>query len=99
MEIVVDAYSEEERAMGWYYYLEDQLRFPFRANCIVRRETSPLVIGEEVEVIKMAPEAECEHEMLVMIRWQRRSLTVPLEQLKPSKANNQPLQALMPFIK
>ena len=23
MEIVVDAYDEEERAMGWYYYLAD----------------------------------------------------------------------------
>jgi len=23
MEIIVDAYDEEERAMGWYYYLED----------------------------------------------------------------------------
>lgn len=31
MEIVVDAYDETERAMGWYYYLEDKLRFPFSA--------------------------------------------------------------------
>ena len=23
MEIVVDAYTPEEQAMGWYYYLED----------------------------------------------------------------------------
>ena len=28
MEIVVDAYDEEERAMGWYYYLEDKLHIP-----------------------------------------------------------------------
>jgi len=44
MEIVVDAYSEEERAMVWYYYLEDKLRFPFKATCIATRKTSPLVI-------------------------------------------------------
>ncbi len=25
MEIVVDAYDEQERALGWYYYLEDKL--------------------------------------------------------------------------
>ncbi|MDP2753541.1 MAG: calcium-binding protein [Nitrospirota bacterium] len=94
MEIVVDAYSEEERAMGWYYYLEDKLRFPFMAKCIATRETSPLVIAEEVEVTKMAPEAECEHEMLVMINWQNRSLAVPLDQLKPFNTNNQTLQAI-----
>ena len=29
MEAVVDAYDEVERAMGWYYYLEDRLNFPF----------------------------------------------------------------------
>ena len=29
MEIVVDAYNEQERAMGWYCYLEEKLSFPF----------------------------------------------------------------------
>jgi len=94
MEIVVDAYNEAERAMGWYYYLEDKLVFPFEAKCIATRATSPLVIGEKVEVKKMAPEAECEHAILVMISWQRRSLAVHLDQLKPSSANNETLQAI-----
>ena len=30
MEIVVDAYDEAERAMGWYSYLEDTLHVPSR---------------------------------------------------------------------
>jgi Calcium binding len=34
MEIVVDAYTPEEQAMGWYYSLEDRLHFPFAARCI-----------------------------------------------------------------
>jgi Calcium binding len=93
MDIVVDAYNEEERSMAWYYYLENKLRFPFKGECIATRKTSPLVIGEKVEVTKMAPEIECEHEMFVMIRWQKGSLSVPLAQLKPSKANRQTLQA------
>jgi hypothetical protein len=29
MEIVVDAYTPEEQAMGWYSSLEDRLHFPF----------------------------------------------------------------------
>ena len=74
MEIVVDAYNEEERSLGWYYYLEEKLRFPFKAKCIATKKTSPLLIGEEVKVTKMAPETECEHDMFVMISWQERSL-------------------------
>jgi hypothetical protein len=33
-EILVDAYDASERAMGWYYYLDQQLQFPFLARCI-----------------------------------------------------------------
>jgi Calcium binding len=29
MEIIVDAYTPEEQAMGWYYSLEDRLTVPF----------------------------------------------------------------------
>jgi len=43
-EIIVDAYDEEERSMGWYSYLEDQLSFPFIARCTMRRAISPLKI-------------------------------------------------------
>jgi hypothetical protein len=42
MEGVVDAYDKEERAMGWYDSLEDQLAFPFQARCIAKRRSSPL---------------------------------------------------------
>jgi Calcium binding len=83
MEIVVDAYDEEERAMGWYYYLEDQLKFPFTAICTTKRAVSPVRVKDEVEVISMAAEAECDHEMFVTIRWGTDSLAVPLAQLTP----------------
>jgi hypothetical protein len=48
MEIVVDAYGSEEQALGWYYYLDDTLQFPFTARCIARRATSPLQVGDDV---------------------------------------------------
>jgi hypothetical protein len=51
MEIVVDAYTPEEQAMGWYYSLEDRLHFPFVARCITQRSISPLQVGDEVEVV------------------------------------------------
>lgn len=49
MEIVVDAYDAQERAMGWYYHLQDQLQFPFTAICIAKRAISPLRVKDEVE--------------------------------------------------
>ena len=49
-EVVVDASGEEERARGWYYYLKAHLRFPFVATCTEHRITSPLHVGDEVEV-------------------------------------------------
>lgn len=81
-EAVVDAYDESERAIGWYYYLGDQLAFPFKAKCIAERATSPLRVGEVVEVTDMAPADDCEHDMFVEIQWQDRSLAVPLSQLE-----------------
>lgn len=94
MEIVVDAYDEQERALGWYYYLEDKLNFPFLTRCTVRRATSPLKAGDEVEVIGMPPEEECEHEMLVTMRWEREGLAVPLSQLEVIHADDQTREAV-----
>lgn len=47
-EIIVDAYNEGEQALGWYYYLEDRLVFPFRARCVSDRRISPLRVGEGI---------------------------------------------------
>ncbi len=94
VEIVVDAHDECERAMGWYYYLQDQLRFPFTASCIRKRATSPLRTEDEVEVLGMAPEDECEHEMFVMIRWEKDGLAVPLSQLLPVAVDAETAQAV-----
>ena len=84
MEIIVDAYGPEEQAMGWYYYLDEMLQFPFTAVCNARRAISPLLINDEVDVIRMAPEDECEKEMFVVIRWENDGLAVPLSQLTPT---------------
>src|SRR4051812_27241627 len=94
MEIVVDCYDEHERAMGWYYYLENQLKVPFTARCVAKRPVSPLRVGDEVEVTGMAPEDECEREMFVMIRWEKDGLAVPLSQLLPVAADAKTLQAV-----
>lgn len=94
MEIIVDAYGPEEQAMGWYYYLEEHLAFPFRAQCIAERSISPLREGDKVEVTGMAAESDCQHEMFVLLQWEGRTLGVPLSQLKGIKVEPETKQAL-----
>jgi hypothetical protein len=77
-----------------YYYLEENLHFPFSARCVTRRRTSPLKPGDEVTVVGMPPEEECEHDMFVMIRWKRRQLTVPLMQLEGIQVDEKTQQAI-----
>jgi len=94
MEIIVDAYDEYERAIGWYYYLKEQLQFPFTANCICKRAISPLLARDEVEVLGMAPEDECRHEIFVTVRWARDGLAVPLSQLRPFNVDSETMKAV-----
>ena len=94
MEIVVDAYDEEERVMGWFYYLQEKLNVPFRAKCIEEREISPLEVGQEVEVLGVSSESDRVREMFVTIRWNERQLAVPLAQLTVVKADKQTREAV-----
>ena len=93
-EIVVDSYNEEDRSMGWYCYLKDNLKFPFKARCRTKRIISPLQKGEIVEVINMAPDEECEKEMFVEIKWKKGALAVPLSQLEGIKLNKNTKRAI-----
>ncbi len=80
--VVVDAYNEEERAMGWYYYLADEMQFPFAATCTQARATSPLRVGQIVQVLGMADTDDCMAEMMVNIAYGEALLAVPLMQLQ-----------------
>ena len=93
-EIVVDAYGPEEQSLGWYYYLESNIKFPFTARCIATRVGSPLRKGETVEVLRLAPEESCAHDMLVLIRWHGRNVAVPLSQLTAVDADESTVEAI-----
>ena len=93
-EIIVDAYGPEEQAMGWYYYLEEKIQFPFHAQCTTSVPTSPLRKGDSVEIRKMAPEDSCSTDMLVMTRWNNRNIAVPLSQLKAIGVDESTTQAI-----
>jgi hypothetical protein len=94
MEIIVDAYNEEEQVAGWCAYLEDTLETPFRARCIKERAISPLRVGDEVEVVGFASD-ECTQEMFVEIPWEPKpTLAVPLSQLEVVRGSKATRQAV-----
>lgn len=94
MEIVVDTYTEEECAMGWYCYLEDQLSFPFKARVRKTMDASPLKSGENVTVIALAHDQLCRVAIFVMARHGEREIVVPLAQLVPVGADRSTREAV-----
>jgi hypothetical protein len=93
-EAIVDAHGPEEQALGWYYYLENKIKFPFMARCLASKVVSPLCKGDAVEVRGLAPEDSCAGDMLVLIRWHGRNVAVPLSQLGAIDADESTLQAI-----
>lgn len=76
------------QAMGWYYYLEDNLQFPFKA-----------VWGnEEVEVLEMSPEEDCEQEMFVEVCYNENEtediFSAPLSDLNPLNVDEKTNEAI-----
>ena len=72
MEVVVDAYTEEECAMSWYCYLDEKLSFPFEANVRKPMDSSPLPRGEHVCVTGLAHEDLCRVGIFVWVRRKER---------------------------
>ena len=93
-EVIVDAYTPEEQAFGWYYYLERKMHFPVRARCIAERTVSPLQEGEEVCVVGMVDEKDCMREMFVRIEWMDREFGVPLTQLELLDVDSETQEAI-----
>jgi hypothetical protein len=62
-EVVVDAYTDEEEMMGWYYYIEGSITEskPLAARWKTRSSSIP------VEVVGMPSEEECERDMFVNV--------------------------------
>jgi len=94
MEIVVDADNEQEQAMGWYYYLEGKLNFPFKARWL-QGHSSP---SEEVEVVAMAHEEECSEEMWVEVLYREGTVedtfSVPLAKIMPLEVDEKTREAV-----
>ncbi|MEM6822733.1 MAG: calcium-binding protein [Verrucomicrobiota bacterium] len=65
-DVIVDCYNETEQAMGWYYYLQDHLLFPFEA-CIIDDPDLPFS-GAKVTVIALASEEACSNGIYIIAK-------------------------------
>jgi hypothetical protein len=68
-EIVVDAYDEGERAMGWYCHLQDKISFPFLATWSKKNTKTGAIADKKVEVLGMASDEDCESNMYVEVAY------------------------------
>ena len=93
-EITADANDMEEVMMGWFYYLDDGITFPFEAECIEQKQISPLRKGEKVTALELVSEYDSGKEFFVLIEWSGRKMGVPLAQLKPLKVSKETKQAV-----
>ncbi len=94
-QILADTYNEEQQLMGWYCYLEHKLHFPFKAKWLTRGST---LKDEEVEVLEMSPENDCQEEMFVEVVYQEGKagnvFSVPLSHLEVLEADDKTQQAI-----
>ena len=56
-EIIVDAYGEEEQAMSWYYYMEENLDFPMQAKIKLRLRGGKTE-EKTVKIVEVDPKSE-----------------------------------------
>jgi Calcium binding len=74
--------------------IDGKMKVPFKARCRFARLTSVLKVKEEVEVLGMAPEEECESEMFVWVRRADERIAVPLAQLRPLSKDQETQEAV-----
>jgi len=84
-EIIVDCHDEEEQKMGWYYYMEEKLHFPFKATIIIQKRDSGKT-EKAVEVVQLSTNEEFGNDMLVGVCYDEHVFDVPLLSLKNIKA-------------
>jgi hypothetical protein len=93
-EITADANDMEEVMMGWFYYLDDGVTFPFEAECIEENQVSPLRKGEKVIALELISGEDSGNDFFVRIecycarsasaRYAKPSITVKSSKITPT---------------
>jgi hypothetical protein len=94
-DVIVEAYESFDVVMCWLNYFDNNLIFPFEAECIKSKKISPLRKDEKVTALELLSEEEyLGGDFFVFIEWNGRKMGVPLTQLKPLKVSKEIKQAI-----
>ena len=92
-EIIVDAHNEEEQKMGWFYYMQDSLNFPFQAEVPIKKRKGEKVI-QKVEVLELTSDEDFGSDMKVEVSYNEDIFEVPLLSLTNIVADESTVQAI-----
>ena len=92
-EIIVDCYDEEEQKMGWYYYLEENTLFRFKAEANFKKRNRTK-IKQKVDVLQLSSNEGFENDLLIGVCYHEDIFDVPLLILLNIKANEKTIEAI-----
>jgi hypothetical protein len=90
MEVIVDAYDKEEVVMGWYYYLSENINFPFEAQWISGKKPE----GRTVQVVGMSDCDDCLNDMFVQVEYEDDEFSARLSDISPLNVDQDTQQAI-----
>ena len=93
-EIIVDCYDEYEMSMGWYYYFEESLEFPFKATAELKKRDGSIE-PKEVKIMGMASDEEGfkDHDFLLEMENGQYVNKIAYSKLSNFKASDETLEA------
>lgn len=92
-EIVVDAHSDDEVKMSWYYHLHDNMQFPFEAYYRFKQRDGAFK-KRKVQVLEMSSEEMAGDHMSVGIAYDEDVFYVPLLDLEDNDADEETLETI-----
>lgn len=92
-EIIVDCYDDHEVKMGWYYYMEEKLGFPFHATVDIKKRGGKKET-KKVEVLELTSDEEFGDDMMVGVAFDEYVHSVPLLSLRDIEADEETLEAV-----
>ena len=96
-EIIVDCYDDHEVQMGWYYYMEEKLNFPFTATVKIEKRNDQKET-KRVDVLKLTCKEEFGEDMTVGVAFDEQVHSVPLLSLKNIKADAETMEAVEDWV-
>ena len=94
-EVVVDAYDDSEVYMGWYYFMSERLKFPFKAVATIKKRNGSTE-ESTVEVVEDATDGDrfkCQA-YYVNVDYEGVMMKVEVGDLKPINASEETLKAI-----